>query len=192
MPNNKIVLGSGKLFVAEATGSAGNYTIPDDATIETNANIIGWIQGGATLEYTPEYYEAKDDLGKVSKKFVTDEEAILRSGIMTWNADTLEKITSTASEVTTVPATTSSAGKKTIKIGGIGRYSNKQYVIRFLYEDKTDGDVRVTIVGSNESGMEISFAKDAETVINAEFKAVPNDSDGTLIIFEETLPQLDA
>ena len=36
----------------------------------------------------------------------------------------------------------------------------------------------------------MAFAKDAETVINAEFKAVPNDADGTLVIFEETLPRL--
>ena len=107
---------------------------------------------------------------------------------MTWNADTLAKLTTTASTVETTDPTSSAAGKKKVKIGGISRYSNQQYVIRFLYEDDVDGDVRVTIVGSNEAGFEMAFAKDAETVINAEFKAVPNDSDGTLVIFEEVLP----
>lgn len=188
--SNKIVLGSGKLYVAEASGTAGNYTIPNDSTLETSANLLGWIQGGATLEYTPEFYEAKDDLGKVSKKYITNEEVLLKSGVMTWNADTLATLCATASDVTTTAATSSAAGKKVVKFGGIGRYDNTQYVIRFVYEDATDGDVRITIVGSNEAGFEMAFAKDAETVINAEFKAVPHDSDGTLVIFEEVLPQL--
>ena len=188
--SNKIVLGSGKLYVTTVTGSVGNYTIPADNAFETSANLLGYIQGGATLEYTPEFYEAKDDLGYVSKKYLTNEEVILKSGIMTWNADTLKKLTSTASTVTTTAATSQATGKKVIKIGGIGRFANTNYAIRFVYEDDTDGDIRLTIVGSNEAGFEMAFAKDAETVINAEFKAVPNDSDGTLVIFEEILPQL--
>ena len=188
--SNKIVLGSGKLYVATVSGSVGNYTIPADNSFETSANLLGYIQGGATLEYTPEFYEAKDDLGYVSKKYLTNEEVILKSGIMTWNADTLKKLTSTASSVQTTAATSSASGKKVIKIGGIGRFENTNYAIRFVYEDATDGDIRITIVGSNEAGFEMAFAKDAETVINAEFKAVPNDTDGTLVIFEEILPQL--
>lgn len=188
--SNKIVLGSGKLYVAEASGSVGNFTIPADNVIEASSNLLGYIQGGATLEYTPEFYEAKDDLGYVSKKYLTNEEVVLKSGIMTWNADTLKKLTSSASTVTTTAATSSASGKKTIKIGGVGRFENTNYVIRFVYSDTADGDIRITIVGSNEAGFEMSFAKDAETVINAEFKAVPNDSDGTLVIFEEILPQL--
>lgn len=175
----RIVLGSGKLYVAEATATDGVYTIPSDANLETSANQLGLIQGGATLEYTPEFYEAKDDLGQVSKKYLTDEQAILRSGIMTWNGETLAKLCSTATVDNTV------SGKRTVKIGGIDNFTNQQYVIRFVHEDDIDGDIRVTIVGSNESGFEMAFAKDTETVVNAEFKAVPNDADGTLIIYTE-------
>lgn len=188
--SEKIVLGSGKLYIATATKSGNAYTIPADNVLETDNNLLGYIQGGATLEYTPEFYEAKDDLGYVSKKYLTDEEVILKSGIMTWNADTLAKLTSTASSVQTTPASASATGKKTVKIGGISRFTNTQYVIRFVYSDAVDGDIRITIVGSNEAGFEMAFAKDAETVINAEFKAVPNDADGTLVIFEEILPKL--
>lgn len=181
----RIVLGSGKLYVVEAVAAqGGGYTIPADNTIETSANQLGYIQGGATLEYTPEFYEAKDDLGYVSKKYLTDEQAILRSGIMTWNGETLEKLASTAT-VTTDDE--NNPTKRTVKIGGIDNYDNTQYVIRFVHEDETDGDIRLTIVGSNESGFEMQFAKDAETVINAEFKAVPNDNTGTLIIYEEEI-----
>ena len=176
--SNKIVLGSGKLYVVAATKTSSGYTIPADNAIEISDNLIGWIQGGASLEYTPEFYEAKDDLGMVSKKFLTNEEVILKSGIMTWNGAVLKKLSSTARITTTT-------GKTTVKIGGISNYDNTQYVIRFVYEDSVDGDIRITIVGSNEAGFEMAFAKDAETVINAEFKAVPCDNAGTLLIFEE-------
>lgn len=34
----------------------------------------------------------------------------------------------------------------------------------------------------------MAFAKDKETVINAEFKAMPMDSEGTLIEYKEAIP----
>lgn len=173
--SEKIVLGSGKLYVVEYT-----TTIPEDATIETADNLIGYIQGGATLSYTPTFYEAKDDLGYVSKKFLTEEEAVLKSGIMTWNGKTLKKLCSTA-------RVTDAASVRTVKIGGISNYDGKKYVIHFLHEDEADGDIRVTIVGSNDAGFEMAFAKDKETVINAEFKAQPQDSEGTLITYKEEI-----
>lgn len=174
---NTITLGSGKLFIAEFAGN----TIPDDAVLETDANHAGWISGGASLEYTPEFYEAKDDLGMVVKTITTNEEAILKSGIMTWNGDTLAKLSQTA-------RVTETADKRTVKIGGAGNADGKKYVIRFLHSDKVDGDVRITIVGQNQSGFTLTFSKDEATVIDAEFKALPNlDKEGTLVIFEETL-----
>ena len=117
-------------------------------------------------------------MGKVAKKIITDEEAILKSGFMTWNGKTLGVLCSTA-------RVTEDASKKTrtVKIGGIGNYDDKKYVVRFVHADRR---TRLTIVGSNNSGLEIAFAKDKETVLNAEFKAMPNDDDGTLIIYEES------
>ena len=97
---------------------------------------------------------------------------------MTWNGKTLKKLCSTA-------IVTEATGKRTVKIGGAGNHDGKKYVIHFVHEDAVDGDIRVTIVGSNEAGFELAFAKDKETVINAEFKAQPCDSSGTLIIYEE-------
>lgn len=60
-------------------------------------------------------------------------------------------------------------------------------MIRFHHEDKVDGDIRVTIVGRNEAGFSLAFAKDKETVVDAEFKAAPHDTDGTLILYEEEI-----
>lgn len=176
MANEKIVLGSGKLYVTEFAG-----TVPEDATLETDDNILGYIQGGATLSYTPSFYEAKDDLGLVVKKMLTDEEVVLKSGIMTWNGKTLEKICGTA-------RVTESESTRTVKIGGIGNYNGKKYVIRFVHEDSADGDIRLTIVGSNEAGFEMAFAKDKETVVNVEFKAMGGlDTEGTLVEYKEEI-----
>lgn len=175
----KIVLGSGKIYVVEYTAD----TIPEDATIEDEENLLGLVKNGASLAYTPEFYTAKDDLGLASKTIITNEEVVLSCGIMTWNGNTLTKLSSTA-EVS------EASGKRTVKIGGVGRQNGKQYVIRFLHEDARDGDIRVTIVGNNQSGFTLSFAKDAETVIDAQFTAVPHDSDGTLVIYEEEIPSV--
>ncbi len=172
----KIVLGSGKLYCTEFNG-----TLPNNATIETEANRLGYIQGGASLEYKPSFYEAKDDMGMVSKVIITEEEAVLKSGIMTWCGKTLEKLSSTA-------RVTESLGVRTVKIGGVGNDNGKKYVIHFVHEDPVDGDIRVTIVGQNQAGFSLAFAKNKETVIDAEFKAQPQDDEGTLIKYTEEIP----
>lgn len=171
--NKKIVLGSGKLYATQFTSE-----IPEDATLETDNNLLGLISGGATLTYEPEYYTASDDLGIAVKKMITNENVSLTSGIMTWNGETLQKLVNTG-------RVTTEAGKRTVKIGGVGNYDGKQYVLRFVHEDAEQGDIRITIVGSNEAGFEMAFTKDEETVIDAEFTAFPIDDEGTLIIYEE-------
>lgn len=171
-----ITLGSGKIYAIEYTDE-----VPSNEVIETSDNLLGYIKGGAELEYSPEFYDAKDDLGIVQKTIITEEEAILKSGIMTWNADTLAKLAATS-------RVTESEGIRTLKIGGVANQNGKKYVIRFVHEDADDGDVRITIVGQNQSGFTLSFMKDEETVIDAEFKALPNlDKEGTLILFEEEI-----
>lgn len=174
MPD-RIILGSGKVFVTEFSGS----TIPDDATIETEANRLGYVKGGASLEYKPKFYEAKDDLGQVQKSRLTEEEAKLKCGVMTINGNTFKKVCATARVDETV------AGKRKVRIGGIGNDDGKKYLIRFLHEDDVDGDIRLTIVGRNEAGFSLAFAKDKETVVDPEFTAYPHDTDGTLILYEE-------
>lgn len=173
----RIALGSGDLFCMEFTDE-----IPTDEVIETDENKLGAIQGGASLEYTKETYTAKDDSGARSKTIITDENAVLKSGIMTWTGETLKKLCSTAR------VSTSTDGKKRIvKLGGINNDDGKKYIVRFRHKDPVDGDCRLTIVGKNEGGITIAFAKDKETVIDAEFKAEACDSEGTLVIYEEDI-----
>lgn len=176
----KIILGSGKLYVYEYTG-----TIPADATIEVRTNLLAFIQGGATLTYKPEFYQAEDDLGQYKKSIITKESASLKSGLATINGDVLDRIIATAR------VTESGVSKKrTTKIGGLANNDGKRYVVRFVHEDAVDGDVRVTMVGSNQSELSMSFIKDKETVIDLEYLAVPSDNEGTLITIEEEIAGL--
>lgn len=185
MDRESIVLGSGDLYCTEFEGT--DKAIPEDTTIETEDNRLGHIKGGASIEYKPSFYEAKDDMGKVSKVIITEEEATLKSGIMTWCGLTLGKLCQTA-RVTE----DTSKKKRVVKIGGIGNATGKKYLLRFVHKDTEDGDIRVTIVGNNQAGFTIAFAKDSETVIDAEFKAQPMDKEGTLILYEEDMAAADA
>lgn len=173
----KITLGSGKLYVSDFVDS-----VPEDDVLEADDNILGLIQGGATLSYEAEFYTAQDDLGYAVKKMLTEETVTLKSGIMTWNGKTLEKLCSTAR------VSEDAEGKtRTVKIGGAANYNGKKYVIRFVHADPENGTIRITIVGSNEAGFELAFAKDAETVIDAEFSAFPQDDEGTLVEYRESI-----
>lgn len=171
----KIPMGSGKLYIDEFTG-----TLPEDSVIEVEEKLLGYITNGASVSYKPKFYEAKDDLGIVSRKVITEEEVIMKSGLITWNGKTLQKLSSTA-------RVTEDAEKKirTVKIGGIGNYDNKKYVIHFVSADAGTGNIRFTIVGSNEAGFEINFSTNKESAVNVEFKAQPHDDEGTLVIMTQ-------
>ena len=172
-----ITLGSGDLMIKEYIDVMPAYT---DFKVDTD--LLGRIQGGATLEYSGEWYEAKDDTGKVVKTIITEEEATLKSGIITWNGKTLTKLCSTA-------RVTEADGIRTVKIGGVGNHDGKSYALCFHHTDKTDGDVWIVIRGVNQGGFSLAFAKDKETVIDAEFKCLPQDDEGTLIQYIEEIAE---
>lgn len=183
MDNERIILGSGYIHVGEYTKG---QEMPDPETFCTDANCFSYIQGGAELSYKPTHYEAVDDMGKVRKTIVTQEDVTLKTGLMTFNGNTLNTLCPTA-RVTTKEATSGKTGRRVVKVGGAGNQNNKKYVIVFHHVDAADGDIWVMIVGANEAGFTLSFAKDKETVVDAEFKAYPQDEDGTLIHYEEEI-----
>lgn len=171
-----ITLGSGKIYL-----QAFSTSMPTVETLCTEENLLGYIKGGASLEYTQETYEEKDDLGIVSKIITTSEEAILKCGLLTWNGDTLKKILDRCQ-------VTENGGKRTTKIGGAGNAQGGYYAICFAHEDKTDGNLWVMIKGLNTAGATLTFAVDAGTVIEPEFKAMPHDDNGTLVELIEEIP----
>lgn len=172
-----ITLGSGKIYV-QAYADA----MPTVDTLCKEENLLGYIKGGAELSYTQETYEEKDDLGIVSKIITTSEEAILKCGLLTWNGDTLKKLVDRC-------GVTEASGKRTTKIGGAGNAQGGYYAICFAHEDKVDGNLWVLIKGLNTAGFTLTFATDAGTVVEPEFKALPHDDNGTLI---ELIEEVDA
>ena len=172
--HDKITLGSGDLMCKEYTDTMPAYNE------FTEEDLLGRIQGGATLEYSGERYEAKDDTGKAVKTIITEEEVLLKSGIVTWNGETLAKLCSTA-------RVTEEGNIRTVKIGGVGNHNGKSYALCFHHTDKADGDVWLLMRAVNQGGLSLAFVKDAETVIDAEFKCLPQDDEGTLVQYVEEI-----
>ena len=176
-------LGSGDLFIKEYT--AGTAVTAED--VITNGERLGEIKGGASLEYTTETKEDSSDLGRTKIVIISKEDVVLKSGVMTWNGKTLEKLCQTA-RVTK----DGSAKKRTIKIGGLANAANKSYAVAFQYKGDGKKGLTVLIVGKNTAGFTVSFSSDNATVIDAEFKAQALDNDGTLVIIEETVPDTES
>lgn len=172
-----ITLGSGDLMIKEYTDTMPAYT-----EFKAETDLLGRIQGGCTLEYKGTWYEAKDDTGKAVKTIITEEEATLKSGVLTWNGKTLAQLCSTA-------RVTEDAGIRKVKIGGVGNHNGKSYALCFHHTDKADGDVWVVVRAVNQGGFSLAFAKDKETVIDAEFKCLPQDDEGTLIEYVEEIAE---
>lgn len=170
-----ITVGSATAYLMEYTG-----TVPEIDVICVEANHLGWIESGATVEYTQSSETYKDDLGKKSKTVITEDGATATLGLITWNGETLTKLASTAR--TSVKGT-----KRTIKIGGIGNDDGKSYVLCLHHADKTDGDCWYRIVGKNTAGFSLAHKKDAATTVNPTFTAESMDSEGTLIMFDEEI-----
>lgn len=167
MPNvENIMLGSGKLYIAELDESG---TIPTN--LFTDTNCVGDIKGGAELSYKPEITEIKNDFDEVRKAFIKSEEVLLKSGVLTWDLPTMEKLTLGG---------TYDSSKKELKIGG--KTSVKQYAIGF--EHSEDIHVQVTLKGYNQSGFTIKFDPENPSTVDAEFKAI-KQSDKTLVSVKE-------
>lgn len=173
---NTITLGSGLFYMQEFS-----ETMPTKDDLFTEANLLGYTKGGAELEYSEDTVTEKDDLGYVSKVITTEEEVILKGGLLTWNGDTLTKLIDRSKS-------TESAGLRTTKIGGAGNAKGGYYAIGFHHVDKVDGDLWIMIKGRNTAGVTITFAADEGTVIEPEFTAMPHDDDGTLVELIEEIP----
>ena len=171
-----IPLGSGIPYLMEYANE-----IPTPEEICQDEYRMGYVQAGASLEYTEETHVEKDDLGYVYKEITTDEEVLLKLGLLTWNGESLTKLIDRSK-------TEEKEGKRITKIGGAGNAKGKYYVLCFHIPDKVDGDMWVMIVGRNSAGASIAFAKDAGSKIEPEFRAIPHDKDGTLVLLFEQLP----
>ena len=173
-----ITLGSGKLYFEEYTDTMPNFEAIQALCVPEKR--LGLIKGGASITYTEETYEEKDDLGLASKVITTKEEVKLKAGLITWTGNTINVLVDRSN-------VTEEAGVRTTKIGGAGNAKGKYYVLVFHHEDKTDGDLWVVIVGRNTVGLSLTFASESGSLMEPEFTAKPHDDDGTLVVIYEEL-----
>ncbi len=130
----RIILGSGNVHM-----KLFDWNLPSVDEICTDENQISYIQGGATIEYKPSYYTAKDDTRKIQKTVITDEEATMKSGLMTFCGNTLEKICDTA-RVSYAEKTSTKKEKKNRK--GRRRKQSGQKKICNLFPSRRSGGRR--------------------------------------------------
>ena len=173
---NRIALGSVSIYMVAFTGSAV-ADIPEDATLETDANLIGRTKDGGTITYSSTYYTAKSDDGKAQRTDLTDESATISFGLITWNGDAIAKLVETASA-------TIATGKRRTLIGGIENKNDTTYLIRAVHKDKVKGDVRYTMIGKNVQGFAAAYKPGQESVITPSIQAEPF-SDGRLLVIDE-------
>lgn len=166
MDSKSIILGSGSLYYYPmnentwANYANGNIT---DATIENNSYRLGLVSGGYTVTYEPTFVKVKDDLGLVQYTGLQEENIAVKSGLLTFDSNTLNALASTGS-VTTVNNIT------TFDLGGISHYNQADALLRFVSSDnKKRADIKPELNG----GFELSFQKDNATVLDVMFQAAP-------------------
>lgn len=176
--NERIILGSGDLFMVEFTGE-----IPDDAAIEVDDNRAGNIKGGATLEYSQTTQTVKDDQGRVNKTILTGEDVKMKTGMITWVKEWMQMVMSTAR----VDETTK-ANHVIYKIGGLKNRNKKKSLFRFVHTREDGTKLRVTLTGKNTGTVSLAFTNENPTQVDAEITAGNLDSDGTLVIIDDEKP----
>lgn len=165
MSANNIILGSGYIYVVKYQNS-----IPADDVLEVAENQFGYTKGGATLSYETDYTEIEDDNGQVKENFLTTDKCQLKLGAFMGDPEEILKICPTATRSTV-------DGVKTVKIGGVGREQNFNWLVRFKHKTKP---VRITLIGKNTDGFELAFSADDAVKLEPTFTATTMDNTGVL------------
>jgi len=177
--SEEIILGSGDLYIVEFTGE-----IPDDTTIEADANRAGNIKGGATLEYSTESQTVQDDKGRVKKTIITQETVLFKTGLITWAKHYIQALIQTARL-----DETTKQGHRLFKLGGLANLSKKRYLWRFVHTRDDGRKLRVTVTGKNTGTISLAFQSEEATQCDAEITADTLDKEGTLVILDDELEQ---
>lgn len=169
-PEN-VVLGAGELYLCEFNGE----NIPEDSTIETEANNVGHTQGGASFTYKPTKYDVLNSYQKVVKSVVTKQECTFKSGLLTWDLEKMSLLSTARVE--------KGDHKRTLTFGGNNPL--RTVLVRFVHVKDNGKKIRLTMVGNAGNGFTITFDGDKETVIDAEIEAIEYIKNFTASIEEE-------
>lgn len=171
---DSIVLGAGELYLM--TTNDGN--IPDNATIETEANNVGHCSGGATLEYKPETYDVKNQYNRIVKRFIKGEEISFKTGVLTWELELLTRLSTAKFQNDT------EAKVKKLTFGAGGALATN--IVRFVHVKDNGKKIRLTLIGQAGNGFSLEFSGEKETTIDAEFMAIEKKKGFLAEITEES------
>lgn len=172
----EVTVNAGKVYVQKFTTA-----IPEDSALEVADNFIAHTKGGITFSYSVTKNPIKDDLGEIVDNAIEEEVVKAKFGLMSQDAEDLEKLCSTA----TVTKTESLI---TTEIGGTANENNDLWIVRFVHTSKTGKVTRYTIVGKVEDGFSLPYALGEAMVIDAEFTGYAKlDEKGTLLKVTQTV-----
>ena len=169
------LLGSGDLFVGQVSPTA------TESEINAALKNVGAISGGAALTYKPSFTDVKSANRGTIASFKSEEEMTFKSGILTWDLQNIEKLSAA------YYSENEAAGTRRVGVGGMNNIPVNY--LRFVHT-KPDG-LKLTVnmfKAQAQSGFELTFDSEKETVLDAEFKllAVTGKNDGNLVeIIEE-------
>lgn len=176
-----VVLGGCKHYLAEHDGKS---KLSDLKTYCTDENLMGWTQGGTTVNFSYETKTIEDDLGMVRKVFKTKGEASIKTGFLTFDLPAIAAMMSVGKFTKG-----EEGGQHKLEMSG-GTEALKSFVVVAEYTDTENGhNLRVGMVATNTEALELVFQKDNETVPNITFTANSNGVDDTIVVFEEDIPQ---
>lgn len=173
--HQKVTLGAGKWYVTPWEAGA----IKLDEVIK-DENLMGYTQGGATISFTPTMKTIEDDTGNVRKVFKTAANAEMKTGLLTFTLESLNKIMSFGR----LENGSEGSGTKILKLSA-GKEELKKFCVAFEYKDDEGNYMRIGMVASNTSTLELAFTKDTETVVDMTFAAESNGVDNVIVVFEE-------
>lgn len=168
--DERYAIGACDIYTADFNGA----TIPANEDLEIEANRLGTVKDGASAVYSATVYKSSNDLGTRKISIITEENVDVSFNLFTWNDECFYKLCSTSSVEET-------ATEIIVSIGGLGNQRNQNYIVRLVQRDSLQGDMRITIVGSNAEGFTLTVAKDKEALIPCKFSATALDSNGTLL-----------
>lgn len=178
MNGTQVMLGSGVFYCQKVTNASTAFSM---STLCVSGNQIGLIKGGATLSYSNTKKEVFDDSRAVYKKFITGDAATLKTGLITFDTEALAGLID--GEFT---GHTTSTDVDSLKLGGKTRPA-QLYDVAFVHTLESGETISIGMRATNDGGLELAFANDNETVVDLEFNAVSMDSDGTIVLIEETV-----
>lgn len=156
----EIIFGAGELFLQEFNGNE----IPTDSEIEKDEFNVGHCSGGFSVDYKPEKYDVINQYGKTVRSYITKEEIVAQTGILSWDLRKLALLSTAKISEDKVEK------KRTLLFGGANP-SLKTVLLRFVHTKENGKKLRFTMIGQGGNGFAIEFTT-KELTVDAQITAI--------------------